>query len=269
MEFSEIVYQVSDRIATITLNRPDRMNAWTLVMEAELRSAIEQAAADDGVRAIVLTGAGRAFCAGADFKLLQTVGGPGARKDWTRPFDMDRRADWQGRYSYFPAIGKPIVAMINGAVAGLGLVIALYCDLRFAGESAAFSTAFARRGLIAEHGLGWLLPRIVGHASALDLLLSARKFHAPEALQLGLVNRVHPDAELRQRTFDYVRELVDWVSPRSIAVIKRQVYDAPLQTLAEAIADANRDMRESFKSEDFREGVAHYLEKRPPKFTGR
>lgn len=270
MAYEQILYEVDDQIATITLNRPERMNAWTPVLEREVRDAMLSAARDVAVRVIVLTGAGRAFCAGADMQVLQgiTAGGAGANPDLVA-FDMNRRADWQTRHSYYPSIAKPVIGMINGAAAGLGLVHALYCDLRFAADTAAFSTAFSRRGLIAEHGISWMLPRLVGHANALDLLLSARKFHAPEALAMGMVNRVVPAEQLREVTYAYARDLVRNVSPRSMAVIKRQLYDVPFQTMAEAIADANREMTASFASADFKEGVAHYVEKREPRFSGR
>jgi enoyl-CoA hydratase/carnithine racemase len=159
--------------------------------------------------------------------------------------------------------------MLNGATAGIGLVHALYCDIRFAADNAVFTTAFSRRGLIAEHGLSWMLPRIVGHANAMDLLLSARKVLAPEAQAMGLVNKVFAPQALAEATYAYVRDLVDNVSPRSMAVIKRQQYDAPFQTLAENTRQANTEMARSFESEDFREGVAHFMEKRAPQFTGR
>jgi enoyl-CoA hydratase/carnithine racemase len=159
--------------------------------------------------------------------------------------------------------------MLNGATAGIGLVHALYCDLRFAAESAVFTTAFARRGLIAEHGISWMLPRLVGHAHALDLLMSARRVSSDEALRMGLVNRLYPAEKLREETYAYARDLADFVSPSSMAVIKRQLYDVPFQTLAEATIDANREMMVSLRSADFREGVASFVEKRAPRFTGR
>jgi enoyl-CoA hydratase/carnithine racemase len=149
------------------------------------------------------------------------------------------------------------------------MVHALYCDIRFAADNAVFTTSFARRGLIAEHGLSWMLPMIVGHANAMDLLLSARKVLAPEAQAMGLVNKVFPAAQLAEATYAYVRDLVDNVSPRSMAVIKRQQYDAPFQSLAENTRLANAEMVKSFVSEDFREGVAHFVEKRSAQFTGR
>jgi enoyl-CoA hydratase/carnithine racemase len=269
MNFQHILYEVADAIATITLNRPDRLNAWTMTMEREVRDAMESAAADPAVRVIVLTGAGRAFCAGADMDELKDLD-PNDISDttWTRPFDMNRRADWQTRYSFYPAIGKPVIGMVNGAAAGIGLVHLLYCDIRFAADSAVFTTSFSRRGLIAEHGLSWMLPLIVGHANACDLLLSARKIDATEAKSMGLVNRLVPADRLVEQTYAYARDLAENVSPRAMRVIKRQLYEVPFQSLAEATIDANREMALSVRSADFREGVAHFIEKRKARFTG-
>ncbi len=270
MAYQQILYEVSEKIATITLNRPDRMNAWTAIMEHEVREAMMAASRDDAIRVIVLTGAGRAFCAGADMEALKTIDPDAMRRaENIPPFDMNRRADWQARYAYYPSIRKPVIGMLNGATAGIGLVHALYCDLRFAAEGAVFTTAFARRGLIAEHGISWMLPRIVGHANALDLLLSARRVSSDEALRMGLVNRLYPPEKLREETYAYARDLADFVSPSAIAVIKRQLYDVPFQTLAEATIDANREMMIALRGSDFREGVASFMEKRPPKFTGK
>jgi enoyl-CoA hydratase/carnithine racemase len=179
------------------------------------------------------------------------------------------RPDFQKKYSYFPAIGKPVIAAINGPVVGLGLVITLYCDLRFASEAARFSTTFARRGLIAEYGMAWMLPRLVGHANALDLLLSARQIDAAEALRMGLVNQVFAQEGFLDKVRGYARDLASNVSPRSLRVIKRQVYEGMFQTLAEAFEVSEREMLASLQSEDFKEGVAHFLGKRAAAFTGR
>lgn len=268
--YRHILYEVSEKIATITFNRPDRMNAWTPIMERDVRHAMELAAADDNVRVIVLTGAGRAFCAGADMDALKGLDPDDVKRAANLPaFDMNRRPDWQTRYGYYPSIPKPIIGMLNGATAGIGLVHALYCDLRFAADNTVFTTAFSRRGLIAEHGISWMLPRIVGHANALDLLMSARRVSSEEALRIGLVNRLYPPDQLREQTYSYARDLVDNVSPSAIAVIKRQLYDTPFQTLAEATIDANREMVVALRGSDFREGVASFIEKRPPRFTGK
>ena len=230
----------------------------------------------------MLTGAGRGFCAGADMGGLQAIGAGASGASGASGAPVDRTskshpdlpggsslAEFRMNYSYFPAIPKFIIAAINGPAAGLGFVIPLYADLRFAGESAVFTTAFAQRGLIAEHGVSWLLPRLVGLPTALDLLCSARKFRAPEALSLGLVNRVIADDKLMAETRAYARLMADTVSPRSVAVMKRQLWEAEFQTLSEATVQANHEMELSFQTADFKEGVAHFLEKRAARFTGR
>lgn len=263
MKNRETVVDVAQHVATITLNRPDKLNAWTSTMEQEVREAIETAERDDNVRVIVLTGAGRGFCAGADITLLSSAGERAAAVDSSATPGRRRI------YSCFPDVGKPIIAAINGPAVGLGLVIALYCDLRFASSNARFSTTFARRGLIAEHGIAWLLPRVVGLSNAADLLYSARMINASEAQRMGLVNQVFTQEEFSGKVLEYARELGASVSPRSLAIMKRQIYGAMTETLAEALEIADREMLESFKCADFREGVAHFLEKRPARFTGK
>jgi enoyl-CoA hydratase/carnithine racemase len=263
-------------VATLTLNRPDKLNAWTAVMEREVRAAISDAEREENVRVIVLTGAGRGFCAGADMSLLSTVAEKGldeARRaqgmQATSESVEGTRRDFQKKYSYFPAVTKPVIAAINGPVVGLGLVIALYCDLRFASDAARFGTAFAQRGLIAEYGMAWMLPRLVGHANALDLLFTAKMIDAAEALRIGLLNQVFPRETFLESVQKYAAELASSVSPRSLRVIKRQVYDAMFQTLAESFESSEREMLASLQSEDFKEGVAHFIQKRAPAFTGR
>ena len=196
MAYETVLYDVADRVCTITLNRPEKLNAWTRQMHLDLREAMQKAGGDESVRAIILTGAGRGFCAGADMGGLQAIGsGSSADRSTTAHTDLPGGStlpEFRLNYSYFPAIPKFIIAAINGPAAGLGFVIPLYADLRFAAESAVFTSAFAQRGLIAEHGVSWLLPRLIGLPAALDLLCSARKFRAPEALSLGLVSRVIP-----------------------------------------------------------------------------
>ena len=205
MHDQQILYEVSGGIATITLNRPEAMNAWTDVMAQEVWQAMQAAAQDDGVRVVVLTGAGRAFCAGGD-----VTGFKGADADprqlltkLPRPYDFSRRPDYQGRASYFPAIPKPVIAMVNGACAGLGLVHALFADVRIAADDAVFTTAFARIGLASEYGMAWALRNVVGHSHAADLLLSARKVRGEEALRMGLVSQIHPREKLAEATRAY------------------------------------------------------------------
>ena len=246
-----------DGVLLLTLNRPDRLNAWTPEMEIRYFGLLEAANEDSSVRAIVVTGAGRGFCSGADMEALQGIGTGknfgGSKKPQTFPLTIE----------------KPILAAINGACAGLGLVHALMCDLRFAAAGVKFTTAFVRRGLVAEHGSSWLLPRLVGHANALDLLLSGRVLLAEEAAAMGLVNRVVPHAELLDTTLAYARDLVANCSPAAMATIKRQVYRHYELALAPSMEETNRLMAASLKEPDFREGVASFVEKRPPRFAAR
>lgn len=276
MPNQETLYEVSECVATITLNRPDKLNAWTSVMEAEVRAAMIEADRDENVRVIVLTGAGRGFCAGADMSLLSAVAEKGlnaVRGAQTAPLASgageSERSDFHKKYSYFPSLTKPVIAGINGPTVGLGLVIALYCDIRIASDAAKFSTTFAKRGLIAEYGIAWMLPRLVGHANALELLFTAKTIDAAEALRMQLVTRVYPCDVFAEKAHEYAVELATSVSPRSLRVIKRQVYDAMFQTLAEAFEISEREMTASLECEDFKEGVAHFIEKRAPKFTGK
>jgi enoyl-CoA hydratase/carnithine racemase len=275
MNHQETLYQLSDRVATITLNRPDKLNAWTGTMEQEVRASINEAEKDENVRVIVLTGAGRGFCAGADMSLLGAIAQEGigertrALANTTNGGRAGVRADFQKKYSYFPSIQKPVIAAVNGPAVGLGFVITLYCDLRFASDAAKFGTAFAKRGLIAEYGLAWMLPRLIGPANALDMLFSARMVDANDALRMGLVNRVFPQDQFLESVQAYARDMAYNVSPRSLRVMKEQVYSAMFQTLSEAFESSEQEMLLSLQCDDFKEGVAHFLEKRAPVFTGR
>lgn len=273
----DILYDVKDRVAMITLNRPERLNAYTPQLAANLRRAMADAAKDTQVRAIVLTGAGRGFCAGADMEVLNNVIG-GTREAEAQPKDdpafaskfgpsLDEDFGDMKRFAYFMRIGKPIIAAINGPAAGIGLIMALYADMRFAGDKAVLTTSFAQRGLIAEHGISWLLPRLVGPAHALDLLLSARKITAAEAERIGLVNKVFAQESFHENVMAYASLLAETVSPRSMAVMKAQVWKACFQSFGEALEVADREMPPSFAWPDFKEGVSHFLEKRRPRFA--
>jgi enoyl-CoA hydratase/carnithine racemase len=274
----DVLYAVRDRVATITLNRPDRLNAYTGKMAAGIKGAMAKANADSTVRVIVLTGAGRGFCAGADMDVLSGVssaGGTGGGKaeDTDEQFGAVLGPDLGGefadaeRFGYFAKTRKPIIAAINGPVAGIGLVMALYADLRFAADNAVFTTSFAQRGLIAEHGISWLLPRLVGQANALDLLLSARKIRAEEAQRIGLVNKVFSADVFMDDVYAYARLMAETASPRSMAVMKAQVWKANFQDFNEALATADAEMKTSLAHSEFKEGVAHFLEKRPARFA--
>jgi enoyl-CoA hydratase/carnithine racemase len=275
MTYTEILYEARERVATITLNRPDKLNAWTRTMDGEVRAAVRVAADDPGVRAIVVTGAGRGFCAGADMSLLGGIATDRAvaaharqGQDVSVPAGDSLTANYVAAFGYLLRVGKPVIAAINGPVAGIGLCFALYCDIRLMAQGAKLTTAFARRGLVAEHGISWLLPRLIGPMNALDLLLSARTVPAAEVAQMGLV-RLLPQEGFADTAHAAAVELAQLSSPRSMGVIKRQVHDAMFQSLAEAAEVADLEMFKSFGSEDFREGVSHFVEKRPPAFTGR
>lgn len=249
-----VLHEVADGVAKLTLNRPDRLNAWTPELGSRYFGLLESSAKDPAVRVIIVTGAGKGFCAGADMQTLQDISGGQRSAGPSKP------------QTYPLTIAKPIIAAINGPCAGLGLVHALMCDLRFAAAGAKFTTAFVRRGLVAEHGLSWMLPRAVGPAHALDLLLSGRVFLAEEALTMGLVNRVVAPEALLDTVMEYARELALQCSPASMAAMKHQVYRHYETDLATALRESNELMRASFKRPDFREGVASFVERRPPKF---
>ena len=271
MDFQQLLYSTLDGVATITLNRPDRLNAWTAQMETELEAAVKLAAADDAVRAIILTGAGKGFCAGADMSLLAAAGDSTADRrklSAAMPLEGDVAEDFQRKHAWLLTVPKPIIAAVNGPAVGLGFVIPLYCDFRFASAKARFSTIFARRGLIAEYGMAWMLPRIVGLPNAIELCFTSKMVDAAEALRIGLVSRVIAEEGFLDAVQAFAAELAASVSPRSMAVMKRQLYLAQLQGLGQTIDLAFVEMVNSFESADFVEGVAHFMEKRAPKFTG-
>ncbi len=269
--YDEIRYDVDDPVAVITLDRPASLNAWTNGMDAEISDALRRAAADRAVVGIVITGAGRAFCAGADMNLLNSLsqGGDGAglaAAGGDQPVSQSPDGDFSGRFPYLMTIDKPVIAAVNGAVAGMAFPFALCCDLRVVTPDALFITAFAQRGLIAEWGLSWLLPRLVGPAVALDLLFSSRRVMGQEALELGLANYLVPGDELLSFCRGYIENLARSCSPTSLAIMKRQVYEQLHRGLGAAEHESQRLMIESFGRPDFREGVQSFLEKRPPEF---
>ncbi len=268
--YEELIYEVEDPVATITLNRPERLNALTGRLLSEIKHAIATAEADERVVGIILTGAGRGFCAGADMAGLQASASGEGRQEQTllesSPGDPSLGPDFQVTYSYLLGVRKPLIAAINGACAGLGFAIASLCDLRFASTKAVFTSAFVNRGLIAEHGLSWILPRLVGPGRALDILWSGRKFDAAEANQLGLLNRLVEPEDLLSEARAYITNLAERCSPTSIMIIKQQVYKHLMAPMGEAMTETNTLMAESLQREDFKEGVASFVERRPPQF---
>jgi enoyl-CoA hydratase/carnithine racemase len=263
-----------DGVALLTLNRPDRLNAWTGRMEYEYRVAMAEAEADPAVRAVVITGAGRGFCAGADVKALDIARESGRYSTGLsepmpplpRPADGSSRPDFEHGFSFPLGMSKPVVAAVNGVAAGVGLVLACFCDVRFAAAGAKLTTSFGRLGLPAEHGISWVLPRLVGTARAADLLFSSRVVLAEEAEAMGLVNRVLPAGELLPFTLDYARRLATEISPWSLRAMKRQLYEDALGDLHGAASTAEKLMKEAFGLADFKEGAAALAEKRPPRF---
>lgn len=244
-------------VLTITLNRPDKGNAWNGPMARGYFNLLDRAARLPAVRAIVVTGAGTAFCVGGDGSKLGDVAKSGSIAIAAeQPY-------------YFPLqIGKPIIAAINGACFGIGMQQALVSDIRFASEDAKFSTAYARRGLAAEMGMSWLLSRLVGTGHAADLLLSARLVRAAEAERMGLVNRVVPAGDLLPEAKAYARQLADHCSPQSMRAIKQQCLEDLCRNFLPAFANSENLLEAMVKQEDFKEGMASWTEGRAPQFAG-
>ena len=276
MELAELKvtrYEGSARVATITLHRPERLNAWTGRMHAEYLSLLERSSADPGVRVIVVTGSGRGFCVGADTRALEGHVARGAydaglADDVATP-GYGVRPEFDADFASQFGIPKPIIAAINGPAAGVGLVLACYCDLRFAAQGVKLTTSHGRLGLPAEYGLSWLLPRLIGVTRAADVLLSSRVVLAEEAEQLGLVNRVLAPEELLPFTAAYAERLATEIAPSSLAVTKLQLYRDLHGDVASSVRDASARMADMMRGADFAEGVAALTEKRPPDFPNR
>ena len=272
MQYRDILYRVEDPVAIITMNRPERLNAFTTTMLAEIRHAVAAAERDPRVVGIILTGAGRGFCAGMDMAALDEISaaaGLSGDEDASlaaSPGDAAMGADFSIAYTYLLAVRKPLLAAVNGPCAGLGFCFALLSDMRFVERQAKFSTAFAGRGLVAEHAVSWLLPRLIGSSRALDILWSARRFDGEEAQQMGLADRLCETGTALDTARQYIVELARNVSPASIMVIKQQVYRHLMMTLGPAMEETNRLMEESLTRPDFREGVRSFLEQREPAF---
>lgn len=261
-EYEDITYAVEDPVAVITLDRPDRMNAFRGRTMAELRDAIEIAAADPRVVGIVVTGNGRGFCVGLDASDLGEAVEAGPRSAAEAASGDEPPA----LFAYIRNVPKPVIAAVNGMCAGGGFVLATACDLRFMSSEAVFNTVFSRRGLIAEHGTSWSLPRIVGLSRALDLLWSSRPVAADEALTLGLADRVTVGDELLETAKEYIRQLALTTSPESLRVTKALVYGHQETSWFDAAVEADKAMQRAVSGPDFREGVASYLERRSPNF---
>jgi enoyl-CoA hydratase/carnithine racemase len=260
---SELISYTNDGpVAVIRLERPEKLNAFTFRMIADLRSAVYRAVADEDAVGIVITGAGRGFSAGLDLEdLARSTRGEAPTNESPDPDELP------ALFSFLLRVPKPVIAAVNGVAAGGGFVLAMMCDLRFAAESASFTTAFAKRGLIAEHGTSWLLPRLVGTNRALDVLWSARRFDAAEAYRIGFVDRVVAVDDVVGEAVAYVRELAATVSPRSLAAMKQEVYRGWSAPIDVALREIQSDIQVSLAHPDAAEGVASFVERRPPQFA--
>ena len=267
-------YEAAGAVATVTFDKPDRSNAMDIPMQVRYGEVLRQADADPSVRAVVVTGAGKAFCPGADLGLLANTaarsasveGGGGGIGGNLAAAPPDQGGEHFRDVLAASSVGVPVVAAINGGCAGLGFVIACSADVRFAAAGAKFTTAFARRGLIAEYGIAKLLPDLVGQGRARDLLLSGRTFTAEQACDYGLVQEVVPAGELKLRAHAYATELATYSAPRSMAVMKAQFAREALLPLDEAAREATALMIESFGRPELAEGLASWNERRAPKF---
>ena len=263
-------YEVADRIATVTLDRPDRLNAWTGRMHTEYRWCLARAEADAEVRVVVVTGAGRGFCAGADAGALEknvAAGGydDGVREPLAEP-GYGVRPEFDHAFAFHYGLAKPVIAAVNGPAAGVGLVLACYCDLRFAAAGAKLTTSAPRLGLPAEYGLSWVLPRLVGLGHAADLLLSSRVVLAEEAAAMGLVNKVLAPEDLLPHTYAYARALATEVSPASLRETKRQIYGEQHDDVGTAVERSVALIDEMMGGPDYAEGVRAWTARRPPEF---
>jgi enoyl-CoA hydratase/carnithine racemase len=260
-EYAEITVQTEDPLCVITLCRPEKLNALTYPMLAEIRHAVDHAAADPAVVAIVITGSGRGFCSGLDADVLKATAAGGSTTRTLPP-----PGELPGMFSYLLRIPKPVIAAVNGVAAGGGLVLATMCDLRFAAPEAAFTVIFSKRGLSAEHGTSWILPRLVGTGRSLDLLWTSRKVDAAEAYRIGLVEYLCDPGMLLQRVGDYIRELAATVSPASIADAKEMVYRHVGMGYAEALPEIDAATWAALDRPDATEGALSLLERRAPRF---
>lgn len=267
MELKTIKYDVADHVATITLSRPHRMNAWTGRMHTEYRWVLSEADNDPQVRVIVVTGEGRAFCAGADMQALEghvEKGGydPGTPDPLAEP-GFGVRPEFDASFAYHFGLKKPVIAAINGPAAGVGLVLACFADLRFAAEGVKFTAAHGRFNFPAEFGLSWVLPRIIGLTHANDLLLSSRVFLSEEAYEMGLLNKVLPADELMPHVLAYARNLVENVAPGSLRETKNQIYRDLHGSAASSVMHSEDLINEMSTHPNYKAGVKAFLKKKP------
>jgi len=271
-DYKEILYTVDGPVATITMNRPNQLNALTSLTQAEIKHALDQSERNTEIVGTVLTGAGRGFCSGVDMNDLSDMSEAGERLGdahdhlTASPGNPDNDPNYNASPTYFLGLRKPLIAAINGAAAGLGFSYATFCDMRFMDRNAKIVTSFAPRGLIAEHGTSWMLPRIVGPSNALDIFWSSRKLEAEEAHRMGYANRLCEPGTCVAQAQDYIRTMSGTSAPMSLMMMKRQVYKHLNRELGDAMEESTKWMDESLTRTDFKEGVASFIEKRAPNF---
>ena len=270
--YEEILYEVDGSVATITINRPKTLNALTDLTQAEIRHALDVSEKTMEIVGTVITGAGRGFCSGVDMGALSDMSKAGnlQKKSHqhlaTQPGNPEKDPNFSSSPTYFLGLRKPLIAAINGACAGLGFSYATFCDMRFVDKQARFVTSFGPRGLIAEHGTSWMLPRLIGPSNALDLFWSSRKVDAEEAFRMGYANRLCEAGQSVLDAQNYLRAIAKTSAPISIMMMKKQVYRHLNQELGDAMRESNAWMAESVARQDFKEGIASFVQKRPPKF---
>jgi enoyl-CoA hydratase/carnithine racemase len=271
MELKNTEYEVDAQgLATIWLNRPHRMNAWTGRLHTEYRYLLKRANDDSKVRAIIVTGVGKGFCVGGDSQALsghadRGAYSPGISEDIAKPgYGTDPNFD--ASFAYHFGLDKPVIAAMNGPAAGVGLALACFADLRFAVPGVKFTTAHGKLNLPAEYGLSWMLPKIVGLGRANDLLLTSRVFTSDEALTLGFVNQIFEPEALMVQTREYAHQLIASVSPNSLRQTRWQIYKDLHRDVASAVIESERLIEDMAKEEDFKEGIAALVEKRPPRW---
>ena len=273
MDWKALAYDTAGGVAVITLNRPHRSNAWTGRMGFEYRTAVQLAEQDERVGVIVVTGAGRHFCVGADNQALESFTetgeyDSGVREPLPEPGEPGHPA--YGTPFGFPlAVAKPVIAAVNGAAAGIGFVVACFADIRFGAAGAKWTPSASKLGLPAEHAISWILPRLIGYGRAAEWLFSSRAVLSEEAERMGLLHAVHPPDEVFEATMAYARRLVDDAAPSSLRTTKRQISRDLFRTLAESADEAARLIDEMVGSDDYRQGVRALMEKRPPGFAAR
>ena len=271
--YEQIIYEFDGPAATITMNRPDTLNAMTSRLQAELRHALDASERNEDIIGTVLTGAGRGFCSGVDMNDLGAMSAAGKTigKSYEHlaadPGNPDKDPNYMFSPPYLLGLRKPIIAAVNGACAGLGFSYATFCDMRFVDRNAKFVSSFAPRGLIAEHGTSWMLPRIVGPSHALDIFWSSRRVEGEEAYRMGYANRLCEPGESVKEAQDYLKMIAGTSAPISIMMMKKQVYKHLMRDLGESMVEDNQWMSDSLAEDDFKEGVASFVERRSPNFA--